>query len=369
MVDRSNTSTNIFDHLSSIDYRCICIGCIKEKEHRSVDSDYMIDQIEKLSITAMACTVFEDFITFLVIQPDKNIYADSKTFFERLHDLLDILNHDAHDQYAIGISDVFNGTASIPVAYQEAKHSWESALAWQNAAVVFNTSLSQQYSCNYFVSYTLLDSLYQAIITNQKEVALKIFDQLVADNFDNSKIGRQRMLCCQQFFSDILGVLVRISNEFDIHAIIESYLSMNTSISLKKRIALLRDAVIECCEFIPVHEYDNDLINAIFEYCEKHYDDYQLSLSLLADQFHLSKSSISKYFKANLGINFSTYIEKLRIQHAEKLILENKLSVREIAEKAGYQNITTFYNAFRKVNKCTPTEWRQQKIIQQQNMF
>ena len=62
-------------------------------------------------------------------------------------------------------------------------------------------------------------------------------------------------------------------------------------------------------------------------------------------------------------MNFSAYIEKLRIQQAEKLIMEKKLSIREIAEEVGYQNITTFYNAFRKIEKCTPTEWRQQKEI------
>ena len=98
-------------------------------------------------------------------------------------------------------------------------------------------------------------------------------------------------------------------------------------------------------------------------YCEEHYSDYQLPFSLLADQFHLSKSSISKYFKANSGVNFSAYIERLRLTQAKKLILDNTMPIKEIAEKVGYQNITTFYNAFRKIENCTPTEWRLKRAI------
>ena len=351
-----------FVPLEEDNYRCICIGCLKEKDAHPFDLESMIEQIRNVSLTAIAYTVIDDIFTCLILQSDNQVYADSQAFFGSLNDLLDALNEENSSQFAIGISDVYNSAESITLAYQEARKSWQSAFFWQNAAVVFNTSLSQ-YSSSYFVSYVQLDSLYQAILTNHKDTALKIFDQLVADNFETNKTGRQRALYCQQFTSDILGVLVRISTQFDIYAVVESYMSINTQISLQRRIALLREAIIESCEFIPMHDYDQELINAILEYCNAHYADYQLSLSSLADQFHLSKSSISKYFKANSGVNFSTYIEKLRIQQAEKLIMEKKLSIREIAEEVGYQNITTFYNAFRKIEKCTPTEWRQQREI------
>lgn len=343
-------------------YRCICIGYLKEKDSPHLEPEYIMEQIGNYSLAAICHTVIDDIFTCLILQSDNHVYADSQVFFGSLNDLLSALNEENSGQFAIGISDVYNSADSIPQAYQEARKSWQSAFFWQNAAVVFNTSLFQ-YSSSYFVSYDQLDSLYQAIVTNHKDTALKIFDQLVAENFENSKSGRQRALYCQQFTTDILGVLVRISTQFDIYAVVESYMSMNAQTSLQRRISLLREAIIESCEFIPIHDYDTDLINAILKYCDEHYADYQLSRSSLADQFHLSKSSISKYFKANSGVNFSAYIEKLRIQQAEKLIMEKKLSIREIAEEVGYQNITTFYNAFRKIEKCTPTEWRQQKEI------
>ena len=347
-------------------YRCIYIGRITAVESRQIDSERILAQIKALSMTTAAHAVIDDIVTCLVIQADNNVYADSCSFFEVLNTLLADLNND-NSQFAIGISDVYNGMDSIPYAYQQAGNSWQSALAWQNSAVVFNTALFQAPG-SYFVSYTLLESMYQAIISNRRDTALEIFDQLVADNFSD-KANRQSALYYQQFIDDILGVLIRISTEYDIHAVIESYLSLNKKMGLKKRIEMLRKTIVESCEFIPIHDYDSELINAIMSYCEEHYNDYQLSLSLLADQFHLSKSSISKYFKANSGVNFSAYIERLRLTQAKKLILDNKLPIREIAEKVGYQNITTFYNAFRKIENCTPTEWRQQKAVSGKEEF
>ena len=342
-------------------YRCVYIGCINDTAPLQIDSEYIIGQMKKLSMKTAASTIMENGIVCLVIQPDNQVYADSQSFFSLLNGLLDALNTQ-NPQFAIGVSDVYSDADNIPYAYRQAYESWYNALVWQNSAVVFSTALSQ-HSGNYSVSYSLLDSMYRAIITNSRDTALKFYDQMVDEHFERSRTDSLSALYYQQFLSDVFGVLVRISTEYDIHAIMESYLSSNRKTSYKKQIELLRKTILECCEFIPVHNYDKLLMNSILEYCEKHYNDYQLSLSALADQFHLSKSSLSKYFKANAGVTFSTYIEKLRLSHAKKMILEGKLSIVEIAEEVGYHNITTFYNVFRKTEKCTPTEWRQQHSV------
>ena len=51
------------------------------------------------------------------------------------------------------------------------------------------------------------------------------------------------------------------------------------------------------------------------------------------------------------------FIENLRMSHAEQLLLDGEMNVRSIAEQVGYQNPTTFYNAFKRKHSCTPTQW------------
>lgn len=340
-------------------FRCICIGRLDGNSSLLPDVAQMTAFLSDADILVTAGVLLEGTFTCLILQPENAIYQEASELYDALNRLLKELNREGY-LYAIGISDVYSGYAGIPQAYQEAGSGWRSAVIWQNAAVVFNAALSK-YSSYYHVSYMQLDSMYQAIVSSHKDQAMAIFEQMVFDNFGNMKDVRIRALYWQQFENDVLGVLIRVSTQYDIYAVIESYLSKSAHVSLSKRISLLGDAILESGEFIPVHDYDGDMANAIHKYCVEHCCDYQLSLTALSERFHLSKSSLSKFFKAHFGINFVTYIERMRMQRAEALLLERKLTVREIAEAVGYQNITTFYNAFRKVKKCTPTQWREQR--------
>lgn len=99
------------------------------------------------------------------------------------------------------------------------------------------------------------------------------------------------------------------------------------------------------------------MLTQIQSFCVEHYTDPSFSLSMVATQFYLSESNLSKLFKTHTGVTFSSYVENMRIRNAEELLLENKLSVKAIASSVGYANTVTFYNAFRRSHNCTPTQW------------
>lgn len=339
-------------------FRCICIGSLDSSKY-TLPSDSFTPILDALSITIVGGTFLDNNFVGIILQNDNMVYHGSSDFYKSMNRLLDTLN-EKEASFAIGVSDVYNGYFSVSSAYDEAFKSWKNAMLWQNAAVVFSSALSE-YGSSYQVNYMQLDALYRTIISNQKEKSLALYDQLLLDNFGNLNEHHLRTLYWQQFENDIIGVLIRISTQFDIYAIIESYLSQTTRISLFKRIEYLRNAIIQSIELIPAHNSENDMANAIYEYCAAHYNDYQLSLSTLSEEFHLSPSSLSKFFKAHFGISPSAYIERLRIDQAQKLIVERNFTIQEIAAQVGYQNITTFYNAFKKNKKCTPTEWREQQ--------
>lgn len=357
LSDAELTALSDFPFIEN-NYRCICLGPL-DGGNMLADTVEILAALDSFHLSAAAGTLIDELFICLLPQKDSTVYQESSELYRNLNSFLESLNQQNY-LFAIGISDVYNGYPGISTAYLEAYSSWKNAVLWQNAAVVFNTSLSQ-YSSNYTVSYSQLDALYNAIITNHKETALQLYQQLVAENLGDIKKQRIRTLYWQQFEHDILGILIRISTQYDIYAIIESYLSISGNIPLSQRITLLQDAITQSSEFIPIHHRDTDMANAIHKYCTEHYCDYQLSLSVLGEEFHLSQSSLSKFFKAHFGINFTTYIERMRIEHAQELLMERKYTVREIASHVGYQNITTFYNVFKKIKKCTPTEWRDQQ--------
>lgn len=73
------------------------------------------------------------------------------------------------------------------------------------------------------------------------------------------------------------------------------------------------------------------------------------------------RTYISAYINQT-GYNFSEYINKLRVEHAQKLlILSPDIKMVVIAEESGFTSETSFYRNFKKFTGMTPQEWLKKK--------
>ncbi len=88
-----------------------------------------------------------------------------------------------------------------------------------------------------------------------------------------------------------------------------------------------------------------------------------ISLSSLADQFHLSSQYISQLFKNEVGVNYLAYLTNIRIENARKLLLSTDDSIAEIAEKCGFNDYRVFTKVFKKNEKMTPSEYRKVGLL------
>ena len=84
----------------------------------------------------------------------------------------------------------------------------------------------------------------------------------------------------------------------------------------------------------------------------------EISLSVLADEFHLSTQYISQLFKSEIGVNFLTYLTKIRMENAKKLLLATSLPISDISERSGYGDYRVFTKAFKKSEGVTPSQYR-----------
>lgn len=83
-----------------------------------------------------------------------------------------------------------------------------------------------------------------------------------------------------------------------------------------------------------------------------------LTLEGIADMCQLNPSYFSSKFKSVNGVGFKEYLNNVRIIHAEKLLLETDMSITEIAMKCGYETSNYFGDAFRRINHCSPSQFR-----------
>lgn len=98
------------------------------------------------------------------------------------------------------------------------------------------------------------------------------------------------------------------------------------------------------------------LANQAKKYIEEHYQE-ELSLDILADKMEISPKYLSRIFKQIIGVNLSDYLMYIRVENAKKMLVTRE-SVKDIMEKTGFNNRTTFTRAFKRLEGVTPNEYR-----------
>ena len=104
-------------------------------------------------------------------------------------------------------------------------------------------------------------------------------------------------------------------------------------------------------------EQDERIINSITRFMQEHLAE-EMSLSVLAEEFHMNPQYISQLFKNEIGVGFLAYLTSIRMEKAKKLLLSTSLSIGEVAEQSGYGDYRVFTKVFKKSEGITPSQYR-----------
>ena len=99
---------------------------------------------------------------------------------------------------------------------------------------------------------------------------------------------------------------------------------------------------------------------SLIRYIKSHYLD--ISLEKMAGEFGFHPNYFCKYIKKITGYGFKDLVAEERLKQAGTLLLETGLSAEEVAASCGFSNQNTFYRKFKEKYRCTPKEFRNQRI-------
>ncbi len=105
----------------------------------------------------------------------------------------------------------------------------------------------------------------------------------------------------------------------------------------------------------------HEQLAAIFDMLHDGYRD-PLCLRDAARAANLSACYFSRFFRAQTGLTFHSYLSRLRLAHAEELLLETDLPVTEIAFQSGFESLKTFNRLFRRYLGSSPSRFRSPAI-------
>lgn len=99
------------------------------------------------------------------------------------------------------------------------------------------------------------------------------------------------------------------------------------------------------------------IINHAIEYLRNNFNT-DIRLEELAAKSFISKNYFSRLFKEVTGINFTDYVQNLRIDEACSLLKNTEMKVTDIAHQVGFKDMKFFYEVFKKHTGKTPGEFR-----------
>ncbi len=107
-----------------------------------------------------------------------------------------------------------------------------------------------------------------------------------------------------------------------------------------------------------VNEQKNiERLKGVLTYIENHYTE-RLTQGEVASRFYFSKEYFSRYFKKCMGMTFTEYLIRYRLQRAKHDLLESERRVTDIALENGFSDDRRFINSFRKYYGTTPLQYR-----------
>ena len=98
-------------------------------------------------------------------------------------------------------------------------------------------------------------------------------------------------------------------------------------------------------------------VTEIIQYVNEHYAE-ELTLTSICKKIGYNAQYASRAFKEETGINFITHLQNVRIEKACALLLATDMSIVQIANKVGYNNIAYFYRIFKNSIGESPQNYR-----------
>lgn len=213
---------------------------------------------------------------------------------------------------------------------------------------------------SYEYSFAMEERLYNAVRSGNENLAGSYVEIILKNNLGEDNILSQDLQNCLLY--DIYGTLLKAAEGIGIsngEILAAGKLFERADIEEIRKFFNERIRVI--CEEVSGKEENfkwKKLCQSVLEYIHENYADPDLNLSVTAQHFNLTPGYLATGYKQQTGTSIADTIKEMRIEHS-KVLLKEGYNVREIAEKVGYRESSTFIRFFKNYTGMTPSQMRE----------
>lgn len=255
--------------------------------------------------------------------------------------------------------------AGIGLSCTSLSNVWESYQQAQDAAsytaknyIFLPYEMIKKDSNVFYYPNELSTKLIHFITSGNKPQVMELFSLIHQENIEERSLPINLL---KYLLSDIRNTLLKA--RFSLNATSEETKKVLDTIDIRfdehLSFKLCEDIALSLCTLFTPEKETEDLITTIERYIKKNYRDPSLCLSKISDEFQISESYFSHMFKKNAGVNFSVYLEDIRLNEAAELMQKPDCNLSTLYMEVGYNNENSFRRAFKKKFNITPSAMKQ----------
>lgn len=149
---------------------------------------------------------------------------------------------------------------------------------------------------------------------------------------------------------ELVRQLSLFSNLTDTRAIDSILMTSLASAILSILQPRMKDSLFELC--------GSAIKSDILTYVYKGFRDPELCADQVAKTFGYSPRYLQNLFREKVGMGFRDYLDRLRINEAQSLLVNTDQSIESISFSVGYESQRSFFRKFKDKTGMTPGEWR-----------
>jgi two-component system response regulator YesN len=294
--------------------------------------------------------------------PDKKIVGILCTS-DASDDLLEQLSHlvlsEAKEQFHLDVQLSFGSwvqeISDVHISYSEAKTLMKYAYFLPETSILKNQSLLEREYCLDEIPQSILLRFKVKLHARQLHEIVTAIEQLV----DVMQEGMYPADYCQFILSNTVFVYSDYLRSVRYKHPVQGHLDLYNQYSEIHNIHYFRDWLVDSVTtFITETENRNSerglsTIESAKQYIGNHLSE-DLSLETVSTKVFISPKYLSKLFKEELGVTYTDYITSQRMERAKTLIVNNNMTVEQIATTVGYGTAAYFIKKFKEMYGCTP---------------
>lgn len=291
------------------------------------------------------------------IKTVKQTPVDQESFFIR--ELQSKVKKQLKLETVVGIGRVVTGHAEFKNGYISSLLSWSQSQTGSSSQIVEAEDKNEMFE---------FSGDFEKKITNALEnLETKSFKKYI----DETLNGYSQSMMSFSFTSNkVLFLLGSIADKYDMRtrdiqqAIWNCQQTIWELTSQSKVIEQLKDTgemIIGKISDVRFSTSGAEIVENVRKFIDSHYAD-QISLSKLSELFHINSTYLSEIFKLHVGMNFSEYLNHLRLENAKSFLKDDQLKIIDIAHLVGFSNSGYFSTVFKKHYGQTPADFRSSSL-------